>query len=595
MSLSYHTITTPRLTTAYLSAGTPGKPRLLLLHGNVSSAVFYEHLMERLADDFEMLAPDFRCFGHSSALPIDATRGMRDFSDDIAEFLHAVGWDRFHLFGWSMGGGVAMQYAIDHPRQVQSLILQAPLSPFGFGGSYGEAGAPVEPAGLGSGAACTNQALLQAIRTGDRTLPGQVIDSVYVAAGYKLPEAQREKYIDSILLCKTGDDMCQGDSIPCAQWPYAKSGGKGVSNTMSVQYCNLSALADVQPQMPIRQGCDGIRSQCLRCGGIGANGSSARLSRSGSIPLSTHGGTDAVCAGAVSRSWRPVRGAADLRQRPRLYVGSRGSGGGSAAAIYSLNTGGIHMLFEKTAIVTGAASGIGYAVAQALRQEGAQVVMADVNEALLIESARELGGVPFVGNLTRREDCRRLVEFTVERFGGVDILANVAGVQHVCPIEEFPEDKWDFIISLMLTAPFLLTRYCWPYMKEKGWGRIINMSSIHGLVASEFKSAYVSAKHGLVGFTKTAAMEGGPQGITCNAICPAYVMTPLVEKQIAAQAQTHGIPEEKVISDIMLSKAAIKKMVPAENIGAIVKFLCSDAAASITGIALPIDGGWTAN
>ena len=131
--------------------------------------------------------------------------------------------------------------------------------------------------------------------------------------------------------------------------------------------------------------------------------------------------------------------------------------------------------------------------------------------------------------------------------------------------------------------------------KEKGWGRIINMSSIHGLVASEFKSAYVSAKHGLVGFTKTAAMEGGPQGITCNAICPAYVMTPLVEKQIAAQAQTHGIPEEKVISDIMLSKAAIKKMVPAENIGTIVKFLCSDAAASITGIALPIDGGWTAN
>ena len=184
------------------------------------------------------------------------------------------------------------------------------------------------------------------------------------------------------------------------------------------------------------------------------------------------------------------------------------------------------MLFEKTAIVTGAASGIGYAVAQALRQEGAQVVMADVNEALLIEAARELGGVPFVGNLTRREDCRRLVEFTVERFGGVDILANVAGVQHVCPIEEFPEDQWDFIISLMLTAPFLLTRYCWPYMKEKGWGRIINMSSIHGLVASEFKSAYVSAKHGLVGFTKTAAMEGGPQGITCNAICPSYVMTP---------------------------------------------------------------------
>ena len=173
--------------------------------------------------------------------------------------------------------------------------------------------------------------------------------------------------------------------------------------------------------------------------------------------------------------------------------------------------------------------------------------------------------------------------------------AGAAALAGLHPQDYDPEDKWDFIISLMLTAPFLLTRYCWPYMKENGWGRIINMSSIHGLVASEFKSAYVSAKHGLIGFTKTAAMEGGSLGITCNAICPAYVMTPLVEKQIAAQAQTHGIPEDKVISDIMLSKAAIKKMVPAENIGAIVKFLCSDAADSITGIALPIDGGWTAN
>lgn len=146
------------------------------------------------------------------------------------------------------------------------------------------------------------------------------------------------------------------------------------------------------------------------------------------------------------------------------------------------------MLENKVAIVTGAASGIGYAVAQALREEGAQVVMADVNEALLTEAARKIGGIAFVGNLTQREDCRKLVDFTVAQCGGVDILANVAGIQHVCPIEEFPEDKWDFIISLMLTAPFLLTRYCWPYMKEKGWGRIINMSSIHGLVASEFKA-----------------------------------------------------------------------------------------------------------
>jgi len=251
MSLSYQTITSSRLTTAYLAAGTPGKPRLLLLHGNVASAVFYEHLMERLAPDFELLAPDFRCFGHSSALPIDATRGMRDFSDDVEDFVTAVGWDRFSIMGWSMGGGVAIQYAIDHPEKLEKLILQAPLPPFGFGGSYGETGIPVEPAGLGSGAACTNQALLNSIRTGDRVLPGQVIDSVYVAVGYQIPAEQREKYIDSVLQCKLGDDMCQGNMIPCAQWPYAMCGDKGVSNTMSVRYCDLSALADVQPQMPI--------------------------------------------------------------------------------------------------------------------------------------------------------------------------------------------------------------------------------------------------------------------------------------------------------------------------------------------------------
>ena len=176
---------------------------------------------------------------------------------------------------------------------------------------------------------------------------------------------------------------------------------------------------------------------------------------------------------------------------------------------------------------------------------------------------------PLWGTLTRREDCRRLVEFTVERFGGVDILANVAGVQHVCPIEEFPEDKWDFIISLMLTAPFLLTRYCWPYMKEKGWGRIINMRSIHGLVASEFKSAYVSRQARARWLYQDGSHGGWPPGHHLQCHLPGLCYDPLVEKQIAAQAQTHGIPEEKVISDIMLSKAAIKKMVPAENIGAI--------------------------
>ena len=251
MSLSYHFITTPRLTTAYLTAGSPGNPKLLLLHGNVSSAVFYEDIMERLANVFEMVAIDFRCFGRSSALPVDATRGMRDFSDDVEEFVTALGWDHFSLMGWSMGGGVAMQYTIDHPEKVEKLILQAPLAPFGFGGSAGAEGKPLEPIGIGSGAACANQSLLAAIRAGERELPGQVIDSIYVATGYMLAEERREKYIDSVLQCKIGESMCQGNCIPCDVWPYARSGDRGVSNTMSVQYCDLSALSDVYPQMPI--------------------------------------------------------------------------------------------------------------------------------------------------------------------------------------------------------------------------------------------------------------------------------------------------------------------------------------------------------
>ena len=249
---------------------------------------------------------------------------------------------------------------------------------------------------------------------------------------------------------------------------------------------------------------------------------------------------------------------------------------------------------QRVAVVTGAASGIGLAVAEALAGENLRVVMADVNTAAGQKEADRLGAHFVQADLTDRADCKALIEAAVAKFGSVDVLVNNAGIQHVSPVEDFPEDKWDFILRLMLTAPFLLTKYAWPHMKSAGWGRIINISSVHGLRASEFKSAYISAKHGLMGLTKTTALEGGPFGITVNAICPAYVRTPLVDNQIDSQAATHGIPREEVIGSIMLKKAAIKRMIEPSEIGAAAVYLCSDAAGCMTGTDFTIDCGWTA-
>lgn len=250
-------------------------------------------------------------------------------------------------------------------------------------------------------------------------------------------------------------------------------------------------------------------------------------------------------------------------------------------------------LMGKVAVVTGAASGVGKSIAERLAAEGARVVVADIS-AGGAQVAQDIGGHFIQGDSSRRADCRKLIDETQARYRTIHILVNNAGFQHISPIEEFPEDMWDNMIAVMLTAPFLLTRYAWPAMKAQRWGRVINISSIHGQVASPHKAGYVSAKHGLIGLTRTAALEGGPFGITVNAICPAYVRTPLVSSQITDLARTHGVSKEEVIEKIILEHAAVKRLIEPEEVADFAAYLCSPSGGVFTGVALTMDLGWTA-
>jgi 3-hydroxybutyrate dehydrogenase len=252
-------------------------------------------------------------------------------------------------------------------------------------------------------------------------------------------------------------------------------------------------------------------------------------------------------------------------------------------------------LWEKCAVVTGAANGIGLAVAEALSGQGVRVLMADIDETRGHAAAQSLTNAIFQrADMASREDCRSLIARAEKEWGRLDILVNNAGLQHVSPVEEFPEDRWEHLLRVMLIGPFLLTKYALPLMYARGWGRIINMSSLHGLVASPYKSAYISAKHGLMGLTKTVALEAAEKGVTVNAVCPSYVRTPLVEKQIADQARVHNLSESDVIQKIMLAPAAVKRLLEPSEVAAYVTFLCSEAAGGITGSAQVMDCGWTA-
>ncbi len=250
---------------------------------------------------------------------------------------------------------------------------------------------------------------------------------------------------------------------------------------------------------------------------------------------------------------------------------------------------------RRVALVTGGAGGIGEAVARTLARElPATVAVVDRDREAGAKVAADISGVFVHADLARPEHCRRAVRQVELLCGGLDILVNNAGFQHLAPIEDFPEETWRRMLEVMLTAPFLLTQAVWPLMKKRGWGRIINIASIHGLVASPRKVAYVAAKHGLIGLTRSAALEGGAVGITVNALCPAYVKTPLVESQIAAQANAHALSVEDVVEKVMLEPAAVKRLITAAEVAFLVAYLCREEASAVTGSAWTIDLGWTA-
>ncbi|MEJ7926949.1 3-hydroxybutyrate dehydrogenase [Sphingobium sp. AN641] len=258
-------------------------------------------------------------------------------------------------------------------------------------------------------------------------------------------------------------------------------------------------------------------------------------------------------------------------------------------------------LAGKTALITGSTSGIGLAYAKALAGEGANIVINGFGDPAAIEAERialeALSGAKALysgHDLTKVAEIEAMMGQAAEAFGGVDILINNAGMQHVAPVEEFPVEKWDLIIALNLNSAFHTTRLALPYMKQKRWGRLIQTASAHSLTASPFKSAYVTAKHGLAGFTKTVALEAATFGITANCISPGYVWTPLVENQIPDTMKARGMTREQVMNDVLLAGQPTKQFVTVEQVAATALFLCSDAAANITGSNITVDGGWTA-
>lgn len=254
---------------------------------------------------------------------------------------------------------------------------------------------------------------------------------------------------------------------------------------------------------------------------------------------------------------------------------------------------------KRTVLITGSTSGIGLGIATEFAKSGYNLVFNGLEPngdeiSKHVANEFKIDYLFSAANMLNPSEIEEMIKKAEEKFGVIDVLVNNAGIQYVSPIEDFPVEKWNAIIGINLTSAFHTSRLVWKKMKAQNFGRIINIASAHGLVASEFKSAYIASKHGIVGLTKTLALEGAPYGITANSICPGYVKTPLVEKQIADQAKAHGMPEDEVVKKVMLQKQAVKEFISVETLGKLAVFLSSESSGTITGTALPVDGGWNA-
>jgi 3-hydroxybutyrate dehydrogenase len=554
-------------------------PTVILMHGLTANAHAFDGLMaEGLSPAFHVLSIDLRGRGQSDQ-PAQGY-SMEDHAKDIVGLMDAIGIDSAIIGGHSFGALLTLYLAANYPDRVEKLILM-------------DAAARMHPN--------TKEMLVPALsRLGQKfTSFDAYIEKVKAAPYIQFWDEQMRSYYKADVK-KADDDTLT--SIPqSAHMMEAVNGGLGYPWLEYIQNINKPAILINGPDVYTLDAALLPEENAMETVNMMKDCRYVKVQGNHQTMLYGEGAREIVAAikkfMAQPPQTPPKEGLSNTQ--PPLNQESNNNPVTLQSKVSGSATSPLGGRGALTVLITGSTSGIGLGIAKAFAQQGHNIIFngLETNGAQIaadIARQAKVDHLFFPANMLQPETLRDMVAQSIQRFGAIDILVNNAGIQHVAPIEEFPEEKWDAIIAINLTAAFHLSKAVWPKMKEQNFGRIINIASAHGLFASEFKSAYVAAKHGIIGFTKTAALEGATCGITCNAICPGYVKTPLVEKQIANQARVHNLPESEVIEKVILKKQAIKQFVSVESIAALCLFVASDAAATLTGTALPVDGGWSA-